>query len=594
MERRLAAILSADVQGYSRLMGDDEVATIRTLTAYREVMSALIRQRQGRVVDSPGDNLLAEFASAVDAVEGAVEIQRELATRNAELPSGRRMEFRIGINVGDVLVEGERIYGDGVNIAARLESLAASGGVCISGTVYDQVKNKLSLGFTYQGEQAVKNIADPIRVYTVGPDTVESPSLESATVVEAASPRHGDGEPPPVVERPSIAVLPFVNMSSDAEQEYFSDGITEDIITALSRVRWFFVISRQSTFTYRGNAVDVRAVAKELGVRYVLEGSVRRAGSRVRVTAQLIDGNTGKHVWANRYDRELDDVFAVQDELTETIVGALEPELGKAERERAKTKRPENLDAWDLAQRGSWHLYHYTRGDLDKARQLFCQASELDPALGAAFSGIAEACYFSLVYGHSDSPESDRDDALSAARTAVELDGEDAAAHCTLGRIHYARREHDQAISELQLALELNPSLAWAHYGIGAALVFSGRAREALPSLDAAIKLSPRDPNMGSFLVRTADAHLFMREYDEAVAWARKALREPGFQWSRYAVLLSALGHLDRSEEARRVLQDFLPRRPDFSIDFVRTTHLISDPDDMDHYLGGLRKAGVS
>ena len=291
MERKLAAILSADVQGYSRLMGDDEVATIRTLTAYRKVMSALIQQHQGRVVDSPGDNLLAEFASAVDAVEGAVEIQRELRTRNAALPSRRRMEFRMGINVGDVLVEEERIYGDGVNIAARLEGLAAGGGICISGTVYDQVKNKLSLDFTYQGEQAVKNIADPIRVYTVGPDTVESD-----TAVEAASPRRSDGAPPPVVERPSIAVLPFVNMSRDAEQEYFSDGITEDIITALSRVRWFFVISRQSTFAYRGNAVDVRAVAKELGVRYVLEGSIRRAGSRVRVTAQLIDGNTGKHV----------------------------------------------------------------------------------------------------------------------------------------------------------------------------------------------------------------------------------------------------------------------------------------------------------
>ena len=578
MERKLAAILSADVQGYSRLMGDDEVATIRTLTAYREVMSALIQQRQGRVVDSPGDNLLAEFASAVDAVEGAVEIQRELGTRNAELPSRRRMEFRMGINVGDVLVEEERIYGDGVNIAARLESLAAGGGICISGTVYDQVKNKLSLGFAYQGEQAVKNIADPIRVYTVGPDTLESRAIESDTAVE----------------RPSIAVLPFVNMSRDAEQEYFSDGITEDIITALSRVRWFFVISRQSTFAYRGNAVDVRVVARELGVRYVLEGSVRKAGPRVRVTAQLIDGNTGKHVWANRYDREFDDVFAVQDELTETIVGALEPELGKAERERAKTKRPENLDAWDLCQRGSWHLYHYTRGDLEKAQELFRQATELDPSLGAAFSGIAEARYFSLVYGHSDAPQSDRDEALSAARTAVELDGEDASAHCTLGRVHYARREHDQAISELQLALELNPSLAWAHYGIGAALVFSGRAREALPSLDAAIKLSPRDPNMGSFLVRTADAHLFMQENDEAVAWARKALREPGFQWSRYAVLLSALGHLDRPEEAKRVLEDFQPQRPDFSVDFVRTTHLISDPDDMDHYLDGLRKAGVS
>jgi adenylate cyclase len=398
----------------------------------------------------------------------------------------------------------------------------------------------------------------------------------------------------PVPEKPSLAVLPFINMSRDPEQEYFSDGMTEDIITALSRIRWFFIIARNSTFAYKDRAVDVRKVAKELGVRYVLEGSVRKAGSRVRVTAQLIDGDTGKHVWANRYDRELDDVFSVQDELTETIVGALDPELGKAERERAKAKRPENLDAWDVYQRGLWHLYHYTKEDIEKAQQLFREATSLDPNLGVAFSGLAEAFYFSLVYGHSDAPEHDREEALVAARTAVELDGEDAVAHCTLGRIYYVRREHDLAIAELQTALELNPSLAWAHYGVGAALVFSGRAREALPFLQSAMKLSPRDPNMGSFLVRMADAHLFMRDYDEAIAWAKKALRQSGFQWSRYAVLVSALGHLGRLEEANRALQELRTRRSDFSIDFVQATHLIADTDDMSHYLEGLRKASVT
>jgi adenylate cyclase len=519
-KRKLTALLSADVEGYSRLMGEDEEATILTLTSYRQVMTAHIQQHGGRVVDSPGDNLLAEFASAVDAVQGAVAIQRELKTRNAELPPHRRMEYRIGINVGDVLVEGERIYGDGVNIAARLESLADGGGICISGTAYDQVKNKLSLGYEYQGEQTVKNITDPVRVYKIGRKSETAISLMS----EEQAAMH------PVPEKPSLAVLPFINMSRDPEQEYFSDGMTEDIITALSRIRWFFIIARNSTFAYKDRAVDVRKVAKELGVRYVLEGSVRKAGSRVRVTAQLIDGDTGKHVWANRYDRELDDVFSVQDELTETIVGALDPELGKAERERAKAKRPENLDAWDVYQRGLWHLYHYTKEDIEKAQQLFREATSLDSNLGVAFSGLAEAFYFSLVYGHSDAPEHDREEALVAARTAVELDGEDAVAHCTLGRIYYVRREHDLAIAELQTALELNPSLAWAHYGVGAALVFSGRAREALPFLQSAMKLSPRDPNMGSFLVRMADAHLFMRDYDEAIAWAQKALRQSGFQ----------------------------------------------------------------
>jgi adenylate cyclase len=583
-KRKLTAILSADVVGYSRLMGDDEEATILTLTSYREVMTALIQQHDGRVVDSPGDNLLAEFASAVDAVQGAVAIQRELKTRNAELPPHRQMEYRIGINVGDVLVGGERIYGDGVNIAARLESLADGGGICVSGTVYDQVKNKLSLGYEYQGEQTVKNITDPVRVYKIG--------WESETAIPSM--REEQATMHPVSDKPSLAVLPFINMSHDPEQEYFSDGMTEDIITALSRIRWFFIIARNSTFAYKGRAVDVRKVAKELGVRYVLEGSVRKAGSRVRVTAQLIDGDTGKHVWANRYDREYDDVFSLQDELTETIVGALDPELGKAERERAKAKRPGNLDAWDVYQRGLWHLYHYTKEDINKAQQLFRQATLLDPNLGVAFSGLAEAYYFSLVYGHSDAPEHDREEALVAARTAVELDGEDAVAHCTLGRVYYVRREHDLAIAELQTALELNPSLAWAHYGIGAALVFSGRSRDALSFLQTAIKLSPRDPNMGSFLVRMADAYLFMRNYDESIVWARKALRQSGFQWSRFSVLVSALGHLDRLEEAISALQELRTQRSDFSIEFVQATHLIADADDMSHYLDGLRKASVT
>jgi adenylate cyclase len=583
-KRKLTAILSADVVGYSRLMGDDEEATVQTLTVYREVMTTLIQKQNGKVLDSPGDNLLAEFASAVDAVQGAVAIQRELKTRNAELPPNRRMEYRIGINVGDVVVEGKRIYGNGVNIAARLESLADGGNISISGTAYDQVKNKLSLDYEYQGEQTVKNITDPVRVYKIG--------RKSETAISSMSEEQAAMHPVP--EKPSLAVLPFINMSRDPEQEYFSDGMTEDIITALSRIRWFFIIARNSTFAYKGRAVDVRKVAKELGVRYVLEGSVRKAGSRVRVTAQLIDGDTGKHVWANRYDREYDDVFSLQDELTETIVGALDPELGKAERERAKAKRPGNLDAWDVYQRGLWHLYHYTKEDINKAQQLFRQATLLDPNLGVAFSGLAEAYYFSLVYGHSDAPEHDREEALVAARTAVELDGEDAVAHCTLGRVYYVRREHDLAIAELQTALELNPSLAWAHYGIGAALVFSGRSRDALSFLQTAIKLSPRDPNMGSFLVRMADAYLFMRNYDESIVWARKALRQSGFQWSRFSVLVSALGHLDRLEEAISALQELRTQRSDFSIEFVQATHLIADADDMSHYLDGLRKASVT
>jgi adenylate cyclase len=577
-KRKLIAIFSADVQGYSRLMGEDEEATVRTLIAYRGVMTSLIQQHRGRVVDSPGDNMLAEFVSVVEAFQCAMAIQRELAARNAGLPEHRKMLFRIGINLGDVLVEGDSIYGDGVNVAARLENLADPGGICISESAKIAVGNKLPFAYEFLGEQSVKNITEPVRAYRVLMD--ESKSKEK-TIERFA-------------EKPSIAVLPFENMSADQGQEYFADGVTEDIITALSRIRWFFVIARQSTFAYKDRSVDVRAVAKELGVKYVLEGSVRKAGDRIRVTAQLIDGNTGKHVWASRYDREYEDVFALQDEIAETIVGAVEPELGKAERERAKAKRPENLDAWDLYQRGLWHLYHYTKEDLEEAKRLFRRAAELDHSLGAAFSGLAEAYYFSLVYGHSDSSERDREEALVAASTAVELDNEDACAHCTLGRVHYVRREHDQAISELETALELNPSLAWGHYGVGAALVFSGRAQQAIQHLETAIRLSPRDPNMGSFLVRMADAHFFMRNYEEAIQWAKKALRQPKFQWSRYAVLISALGHLGRLEEAHSSLEQLRTQRSDFSTEFVRSTHLIADVDDMQHYIEGLRKAGVT
>jgi adenylate cyclase len=579
-KRKLAAILSADVVGYSRLMGEDEDTTVQTLTTYRDVISSLIKDHKGRVVDSPGDNILAEFVSVVNSLRCAWDVQQEIKSRNADLPENRRMNFRIGINLGDVIEEEDRIYGDGVNIAARLESKAEEGGICISGTAYDQVKTKLPFRYGYQGEQVVKNIREPIRVYKV---------LIERDVDELVLDKKFE-----LPDKPSIAVLPFVNMSGDPGQEYFADGVTEDIITALSRIRWFFVIARQSTFAYKGRSVDIRVVAKDLGVKYVLEGSVRKAGNRIRVTAQLIDGNAGKHVWASRYDREYEDVFAMQDEITETIVGALEPELGKAERERAKAKRSENLDAWDLYHCGLWHLYHYTKEDIEEAKRLFRRAAELDPGLGAAFSGLAEAYYFSLVYGHSDSSKQDREEALVAAHTAVELDAEDAGAHCTLGRVHYARREHEQAISELETALDLNPSLAWGHYGVGAALVFSGRAQQAIQHLETAIRLSPRDPNMGSFLVRMADSHLFMRNYEEAIQWAKKALRQPNFQWSRYAVLVSALGHLRRLEEAQRTLEQLRIRCADFSTDFVRSTHLIADVDDMQHYIEGLQKAGVT
>ena len=397
----------------------------------------------------------------------------------------------------------------------------------------------------------------------------------------------------PSAGRPSIAVLPFDNLALQPGEDYFADGVTEEIIIALSRVKWLFVIARNSSFAYKGSRPDIRTAARELGVRYLLQGSVRRAAQRVRVTAQLVDGATGTQVWASRYDRALADIFDVQDELTNTIIAAIEPELARAERVRARSKRPDNVDAWDLYQRGMHHLYLATREDLHEAQTLFSRALDLDPNLGPAYSGSAEAYYIGAVYGHSRAPDEDRDRALLAARRAVDLEPDSAAAHCTLGRIYYLRREHDLALPELAIALELNPSYAWAHYGVGAALVFSGHAEEGLPHLERAIRLSPRDPYMGSFLVRMADAYMLTGAYEKSVEWARKALLQPGTQWSRYAVLIAALGHLGRRDDARRIIAEVTKLRPDFSIAFVRSTHLYSDPAYMSHYVDGLMKAGL-
>ncbi|MFQ5970990.1 MAG: adenylate/guanylate cyclase domain-containing protein [Alphaproteobacteria bacterium] len=595
-ERRLAAILAADMVGYTRHMAADETGTLARLKALRaELIDPGIAEHRGRIVKVTGDGLLVEFASAVDAVQCAVELQLALGARNAELSGDERTEFRMGINVGDVIAEDGDIYGDGVNLASRLEGLAEAGGVYLSDDTHRQVRNKLDVAFEDLGERQVKNIAEPVRVYRVVLEPGGAAPAKAAGTGAAGIGAAGTGARIGVeFDKPSIAVLAFENLSGDPGQEYFSDGITEDIITALSRVRWFLVIARNSTFAFKGRAVDVREVARELGSRYVLEGSVRKAGNRVRITVQLSDGGTGKSVWAKRYDRELEDMFALQDEITETIVGAIEPELGKAERERARSKRPESLDAWDVYQQGMAHHYRFTKEDLAEARRLFQKAFELDPGLGAALAGWAETCYYEVVLGFADAPEERREEALRVARQAVELDDEDATARCALARAHVMRREHEQAIPELETALELNPSFAWAHYSLGAALVFTGRAHEAIPHLETAIRLSPRDLYMGSFLVRMADAHLFIGRYEDAVAWARKALRHPHFQWSRHAVLISALAHLGRDEEARRALDELMGLRPDFTLEFVRRTHLFTNPDDFARYLEGLRKAGVA
>ena len=582
VERRLTAILSADVVGYGRLMGEDEEGTLAALKAHRaEFIDPTITDYHGRVVKLMGDGALVEFPSVVEAVRCAVDVQRGLAERNASAPSNRRVDFRIGVNLGDIIVEGDDIYGDGVNVAARLQELAETNGICISGDVYRQVEAKLDFAFEDLGEQHLKNIAKPVRVYRVR----ENETGRTAGVRLS--------EPLPLPEKPSIAVLPFENMSGDPEQEYFADGVAEDIITGLSRVRWFFVIARNSSFTYKGKAVDVRRIGRELGVQYVLEGSVRRAASRVRITAQLIDATTGKHVWAERYDREIEDIFALQDEITETIVAAIEPELSAVERERARRKPPESLDAWDLYQRGLWHMYRFTKDDNAEAQHLFRRSLEIDPNFASTYAHLAYACHIAAIMDFSDDPPESLNEALEAGRQAVALDDKEAMAHAVLGRVYAMRREHDLAVEEAETAIELNQSMAQAYFGLGFALTFSGRMHEAVDQLDKATRLSPHDPNLWSFMVVRAWAHILMRQFEDAAMWSRRAIRQPNTQFWAQATLASALGHLERTEEARRVTADLFRIKPQFSLAIVEKTLPFKEATHLELYLDGLRKAGL-
>ncbi len=582
MERRLAAILAADVVGYTRLMGEDEVGTLHRLNVVREqVLEPVITEYRGRIVKLMGDGLLVEFASVVDAVNCAVAWQETVTKHESGGDNDAPLQFRIGINLGDVIVERDDLYGDGVNIAARLEGQAEPGGICLSGDAYRQVKGKVEVEFEDLGERELKNVTEPVRLYRITPER-DSPARSASK-----------SAPLPIPDQPSIAVLPFKNLSDDTDQEYFADGVSEDIITALSRNRWLMVIARNSSFTYKGEAVDLKQVGKQLGVLYILDGSVRKGGNRIRISAQLIDASSGKQMWAERYDRVLEDIFAVQDEVTEAIVAAIAPELGKAEQQRATSKKSENLNAWEVYQRGMWHLYQRTKDDLTESRRLFEVALSLDSGLSPACSGLVDAYYYEVVLGLADSAADNRDKALQIARRAVALDPDDAAAHCAMGKARIVRREHALAIPELQLATDLNPSLAWAHYGLGAAAVFSGDAEQAITHLEVAIRLSPRDQHMGSFMVRLAEAYLLKRDCRRAVEWARRALQQQGFQWSRYAALLAGLGFLGEQEQAGQVLDECLAERPDFSVSMVRDGHLYTDATAFDHYLEGLRKAGV-
>jgi adenylate cyclase len=577
-KRKLTAIFSADVKGYSRLMADDEEATVRTINVYRDVMTGLIKDHRGRVVDAKGDNLLAEFPSVVDAVRCAVDVQKELSDRNSEYPKHRRMEFRIGINLGDVIEEEDAIYGDGVNVAARLEGLAEGGGICVSGSAYDQIEDKVPFPFEYLGEQTIKNIVKPVRVYRIlmEQETVPQPNIGIQ-----------------LQDKPSIAVLPFVNMSDDSGQEYFADGITEDIITALSKFRWFFVIARNTTFTYKGKIVDIKQVARDLGVRYLLEGSVRKAGNRLRVTAQLIDGSNDRHVWADRYDRDLEDIFAVQDEITQSIVTSVGPEFLSAEMKRAQRKDARNLDAWDYVMRASSCHSRFTKEDAAEAQRLLQKATESDPMCAEAFCLLAFTFLMQVQFGWSEAVDQSTQRAWQAAQSAVTIDDRDAWAHTALGMVDLISKRYDNAVRRLERAIDLNPNLANAYGGLGQALALAGEYDPAVKQIDKAIRLSPRDPFMVYWFGHLGLAAFMNERYEDACEWGLKTIQEnPRFPGG-HRLLAASYGQLGRIEEAATELEEVFRLMPRMTADDVRKQVPFKKPDDMERYIDGLRKAGL-
>ena len=575
-KRKLTAILSADVKGYSRLMGENELATVDTLKKYREAISSQVNQYNGRVVDSPGDNLLVEFASVVDAVECAVKIQGELGDRNTELPENRRMDFRIGINLGDVIEEGERIYGDGINIAARIEALADAGGVCISKNVYDQVKNKLTFGYEYQGKYSIKNISEPVKVYRV---MVAAEGGTSKSISERDLP-----------DKPSIAVLPFVNMSGDAEQEYFSDGITEDIITDLSKVSGLFVIARNSVFTYKAKAVKVAEVGRELSVKYVLEGSVRKVGNRVRITAQLIDATTEGHLWAERYDRNLEDVFAVQDEVTQKIVTALAVKLMDGEEEHLKGKYTENMEAYDYYLRGVEHLYQNTEEANVKARQMFERAINSDSEFATAYAYLGLTYLAEWFFGWSQDPQS-LDRAFKLAQKGIDLDDSTPEAHRILGEVYLWKKQHREAITEFEKCLALNPNYADAIVAFGNVLNFAGRPEEAKGLVKKGMLLNPMYPPY--YLWNLGHAYFLMRQYDDAIATFKRGLnRNPNFH-PPHAYLAGLYSELGRVEEAKAEWVEFVKGSPQTSPDAWKQRLPYKDHAVLERLFGSLKKAGL-
>ena len=584
VDRRLAAILAADIAGYSRLMGSDEEGTLRQLKSHRkELIDPKITEHRGRIVKTTGDGMLVEFVSVVDAVRCAVDIQRGMIERTAQLPAEKRIQFRVGINVGDIIIDDDDIYGDGVNVAARLEALAEPGGIMVSRVVHDQVQDKLGFEFDDMGEQEVKNIARPVGVHRIHLTERASASITLAAgkIERAAS------------DRPSIAVLPFANMSGDPEQEYFADGISEDIITGLSKLRWFFVIARNSSFIYKGKAVDLKRAARELGVRYVLEGSVRKGGNRVRITAQLIDAATGNHIWADRYDGDLSDVFALQDEITHKVVAAIEPKLLEAEAVRSQNRSPEDFGAWDMVMHANSLFWRLNKPDGEAAVNMLRRAVTQYPDYGPAHSMLA---FILLISGRlawtSAELEAQVPEAQKLAAKAISLDSSDPWAHLALGFVAYTKRATDEAVEEFTRALDLNPNFAAAHGYLALALALADRSKDAITHGEQAIRMSPHDPQTGLFNVALAAAHYLEGRFSEAVAFGRKAVQLSPQLSGAYRIYVASLAQAGQVDEAREALHRLKELQPTISIDWIER-YVPYTATAMAKFIGGMRKAGL-
>ncbi len=623
VERRLAAILHADVVGYSRLMGQDEVGTHRVLSESLHAITALIESHGGKVMNLAGDAVLADFPSVVEALACAVDIQRDLKSRNENRPDDRKFEMRIGLNLGDVIVDHDDIYGDGVNVAARLQGVAEPGGICIARAVYEQVKGKMELDYESLGDQDVKNIVEPVAAYrvlldpestgaTIGQKKTQhrrwrlAPAAIAGVTIVAlpaiffwnyylpsspagVEPDSQSLEAPKTPAKPSIAVLPFKNLSADSGDEYFTDGITDDIITDLSKFRDLFVIASNTVFTYKGKSVNVQEVSRELGVRYVLEGSIQKAGEKIRVNVQLIDGASGHHLWAERLVRGSDDLFALQDEIVRTIVATMATKVDAVERERIMRKGTKSLQAYDYVLRGREYRSRNTRAANAEAQKLFRKAIELDPRYGAAYVDLAW-CYFNTVtFGWSQAPSQALEQVHELAQKALSLEASDYGAYRLLGVVYIKWMQYDLAIKNLTRALELNPNDADSHDAMGAARLYSGQSQAATESLETAIRFDP-SPRPDVF-IHLGLAYYLAGRYDDAIATLQQSLERTPNLTAHHVILAAAHAQAGHTADAERAANKVRRLDPFFEVDSFGTA--FRNAADRDTIAAGLRKAGL-